>query len=63
MFSEKQQKLHIMLCLLIPFIWSLFTLAASGSRTPEVMASHNRGKLRSDNPHNDGSGGPAGTGY
>jgi hypothetical protein len=52
-FSKKMLRLHIMLCLLIPFFWSLFTLAASHSRTPEIMASHNRGKLRSDNAHNN----------
>jgi hypothetical protein len=59
--SEKQRLLHILLCLLIPFFWSLFTLAASRAETPFVMTSYNRGKLLSDNPHNASSGGPAGT--
>ncbi|MFN8713889.1 MAG: hypothetical protein ACK5Z2_13670 [Bacteroidota bacterium] len=59
--TEKKRLLHILLCLLIPFFWSLFTIAASRAETAFVMTSHNRDKLRSDNPHNDSSGGPAGT--
>jgi Trk-type K+ transport system membrane component len=59
--SEKQQLRHTLLCFLIPFFWSLFTLAASRAETPFVMTSHNRGKLQSNNPHNASSGGLAGT--
>ena len=39
---------HQWLCVLLPFLWSLFTLAAIRSKAPEVMASHVRGRVRSD---------------
>ncbi|MCA6363955.1 MAG: hypothetical protein IM638_13025 [Bacteroidetes bacterium] len=47
-FTERVRKTHQWLCLLVPFLWSLFTLAASRSKAPEVMASHVRRRVRSD---------------
>lgn len=42
------RKLHQWLCALLPFLWSLFTLAATKTKAPEVMASHVRGRVRTD---------------
>jgi hypothetical protein len=42
------RSVHQWLCALVPFLWSLFTLAATKSKAPEVMASHVRSRVRSD---------------
>ncbi|MCU0431989.1 MAG: hypothetical protein MUC87_00890 [Bacteroidia bacterium] len=51
--SLRLRKVHQWLCALLPFLWSLFSLAAIKTKPPEVMASHVRGTVRTDEPHNN----------
>jgi hypothetical protein len=47
-FTERVRKAHQWLCVFVPFIWSIFLLAAAKTKSPKVMASHIRGRVRTD---------------